>query len=162
MARACASAPWSASDPTAVSPPAPTPPTHPESPAGGCKNYLGNHKQCDNNVILYPGIAGRSAGGRKCQTDDNGEFAEQFHEGNTCATADGDFYSFSNCNAGNLATTVYVTANNTLLSDTGNFAPPCGVSSFSAWQQLNQDAGSSVQTTPDIATLIALGAAKVL
>jgi len=39
---------------------------------GGCKNFLGNHKACSSNVILYPGVGGRSAGDRRCQTDDNG------------------------------------------------------------------------------------------
>ena len=48
---------------------------------GGCKNYLGNHKQCDDNVILYPGTSGRSAGSHRCQTDDNAVFAQQFHLG---------------------------------------------------------------------------------
>ena len=131
---------------------------------GGCKNFLGHHKSCSNNVIAYPGLRGRSAGGRKCQTDDNGEFAEQYHEGNVCATPEGDYYSFSGCNASNLATTVFVTRNNTLLSDTGAAAwgGTCGVSAFSAWQALGQDAGSSTGTTPSIAELISKGAAKTL
>ena len=77
---------------------------------GGCKNYLGNHKQCDDNVILYPGTSGRSAGGHRCQTDDNGVFAEQFHLGNVCATEDGRILDFAGCNAGNVNSTAYATA----------------------------------------------------
>ena len=65
---------------------------------GGCKNYLGHHKNCTGNVILYPGTDGRSQGDRRCQTDDNGQFADQFHEGNLCTSADGKFYTFSGCN----------------------------------------------------------------
>jgi hypothetical protein len=130
---------------------------------GGCKNYMGNHKQCDDNVILYPGIGGRSAGGRRCQTDDNGVFAEQFHTGNTCSSADGDMYSFSSCNPGNVNSTAYVTRSNTLLIDAGaSFASTCGASTFAAWQALGQDIGSTVAATPNVSTLIALGAAKLL
>ncbi len=131
---------------------------------GGCKNFLGSNKNCSSNVILYPGITNRSAGNRRCQTDDNGVFATQYHRDNVCASSDGGFYSFSRCNATNLATTVYVTANNTLLADAG--APPfsalCGAADFGAWQALGQDAGSRVGATPSVADLIALGAAKVL
>ena len=60
---------------------------------GGCKNYLGNHKSCDGNVIMHPGIPDRAAGGRRCQTDDNKVFADQYHGDNHCFTQDGDFYS---------------------------------------------------------------------
>jgi hypothetical protein len=132
---------------------------------GGCKNYLGHHKNCSDNVILYPGIASRSAGSRKCQTDDNGQFAVQFHEGNVCATADGDFYSFSGCTQANLASSVYVTSGNTLLADATSptpFASTCGVANFSAWVALSQDAGSKLGVTPSVDELILLGAAKVL
>lgn len=34
---------------------------------GGCKNYLGNSKSCDHNLILFPGIPNRATGGRRCQ-----------------------------------------------------------------------------------------------
>ena len=138
----------------------PPPPTRVQ----GCKNFLGCRKGCNSNVILYPGLPGRSAGGRKCQTDDNGEFAEQFHENNVCATPDGDFYSFSRCNTTNLATTVYVTKNNTLFADSGAsaWAKTCGSASFEEWQALGQDAQSTTAVTPSVAELIALGAAKTL
>jgi len=107
-------------------------------------------------------VQGRSAGNRKCQTDDNGVFAEQFHEGNTCVTADGDFYSFSGCTPDNLATTVYVTRNNTLLSDAGaSFQGPCGTTSWAQWQSLGQDAGSRTGTTPDVATLMQMALDKL-
>jgi hypothetical protein len=129
----------------------------------GCKNYVGDTKRCDDNVILYPGISGRSAGNRRCQTDDNGEFANSYHTGNTCTSSDGDFYSFSGCssNPDNLATTVYVTANNTLLADAGQaFTQSCNQTlSFEQWQALGQDAGSATSETPDVQTLISLGAA---
>lgn len=146
---------------------------------------------------MYPGMSGRSAGGRKCQTDDvsphaegwalhaskntvhftppsfppppsppqkNGAFANQFHENNHCVTPDGDYYSFSACNASNLATTVFQTKNNTLYSDSGPAAwgKTCGVETFEEWQALGQDAGSTTATTPSIPDLIAMGAAKTL
>ena len=62
---------------------------------GGCKNYMGNHKSCDNNVIVHPGIAERATGGRRCQTDDNKVFQNQYHDNNHCVTHDGVFYSMS-------------------------------------------------------------------
>jgi hypothetical protein len=131
---------------------------------GGCKNYVGDTKNCSNNVVLYPGTSTRSAGNRRCQTDDNGVFANQYHKGNTCTSADGAFYSFSKCSTTNLDTTVYVTANNTLLADAGAaFSQDCGVAlDFASWQALGQDAGSTTGVTPSVAELIALGAAKVL
>jgi hypothetical protein len=131
---------------------------------GGCKNFLGSNKNCSSNVILYPGQSGRSAGGRKCQTDDNGQYAVQFHENNVCATADGSYYSFSRCNTSNLATTVYATRNNTLLADAGAsaWAGTCGTANFSDWQELGQDAQSHTGVTPPVAQLIAMGAAKTL
>ncbi len=131
---------------------------------GGCKNYLGDTKNCSSNVILYPGTAGRSAGDRRCQTDDNGVFANQYHANNICATADGAFYSFSDCSTTNLATTVYRTRNNTLFADAGaNFSQNCGTRlDFAAWQALGQDAESVTTTTPSVAELVAIGAAKVL
>jgi hypothetical protein len=57
-----------------------------------------------------------------------GQFADQYHTGNTCTSADGSFYSFSGCVAVpfNLNTTVYVTADNTLLADPGKtFSQTC-------------------------------------
>jgi hypothetical protein len=131
---------------------------------GGCKNYVGDTKNCSSNVILYPGLSGRSSGGRKCQTDDNGVFANQYHKNNFCATHDGDFYSFSKCTTTNLATSVYVTKNNTLVSDEGaSFSQNCGqLLTFAEWQALGQDAGSRVGVTPSVEELIAIGAAKVL
>jgi hypothetical protein len=140
----------------------------------GLKNYLGNTKtggtradlpagpQNAGNVILYPGTDGRSQGNRRCQTDDNGQFANQFHVGNTCTSADGAFYSFSGCqlNPGNLNTTVYRTGNNTLLADEGTaFNTVCGQPcTFAQWQALGQDAGSTTGVTPSVTRLIAMGA----
>ncbi len=130
---------------------------------GGCKNYLGNHKGCVNNVILYPGTSQRSAGGHRCQTDDNGVFAEQFYEGNVCASEDGRVLDFASCTASNVNTTAHVTAHNTYLVDAGAaLQGPCGTGTFAKWQSLGQDAGSAVAQTPSVAALIALGAAKVL
>ena len=130
---------------------------------GGCKNYLGSHKQCDDNVILYPGTSGRSAGSHRCQTDDNGVFAQQFHLGNMCASEDGRVLDFSGCSASNVNSTAFVTALNTYMVDAGStLQGPCGTGTFAKWQSLGQDAGSVVVPTPSVAALIALGAAKVL
>ncbi len=130
---------------------------------GGCKNYLGNHKQCVDNVILYPGTSGRSAGGHRCQTDDNGVFAEQFYVGNTCATEDGRILDFSGCNPTNVNTTAYRTAMNTYFVDSSStLQGPCESGTWAEWQALGQDIGSIVALTPSVATLISLGAAKVL
>jgi hypothetical protein len=131
---------------------------------GGCKNYVGDTKQCNDNLILYPGMQGRSQGDRRCQTDDNGEFANSYHLNNVCTSADGKFYSNSGCTTTNLATSVYVTANNTLLSDAGTppFSQTCGAAlTFAQWQALGQDAGSVVGVTPDVPTLISLATAKL-
>ena len=128
----------------------------PQSPAQ-------NHKQCDDNFILYPGTSGRSAGGHRCQTDDNGVFAEQFHLGNICATEDGRVLDFAGCNAGNVNSTAYATAYNTYLVDSGSaLQGPCGTGTFEEWQSLGQDVGSTVALTPSVEALISLGAAKVL
>ena len=83
---------------------------------------------------------------------------------NTCTSADGAFYSFSNCKPGNLNTTVYVTRGNQLLADAGtSFSQDCGQAlDWAAWQGLGQDAGSVTGVTPGVAELIAMGAAKVL
>ena len=113
---------------------------------------------------MYPGVSGRSSGNRRCQTDDNGVFANQYHENNTCIVSDGKFYSFSNCNVDkNLNTTVYVTSHNTLLTDSGtSFDLPCPSQvSFAVWQQHAQDQFSSTGQTPSIAEIIALSSAVV-
>ena len=116
----------------------------------------GHHKSCDNNVILYPGIDSRSSAGwnRQCQTDDNGVFANQYHHHNYCVTSTNALYSFSNCNSGNVNTTAYHTYGNKLFTPDGSFNV-CGVNSWSRWQTLGQDAGSSIGTTPSIAEMIA-------
>jgi len=103
-----------------------------------------------HNTILYPGIDSRSAGARRCQTDDNGVFANQYFTANRCFEADGEFYTFSRCTSSNLATPVYQTRGNTFYADeNGTFAPPCGVDGgLAAWQALGQDVGSTVRTTP--------------
>ena len=83
---------------------------------GGCKNFLGNSKSCGRNFILFPGLASRASGNRRCQTDDNGVFANQFFHENTCFVADGLFYTFEKCTNANLATTVYETAHKALFT----------------------------------------------
>ncbi len=126
---------------------------------GGCKNYLGNSKSCSSNVITYPGVDGRSAGNRRCQTDDNGEFASQYHQNNTCYVSDGNFYSFSKCDVSNkdLNSTVYVTSRNKLFSDAGHdFSLGCPSNvPFNTWQQHGQDFQSVVGVTPSIDEIIA-------
>jgi len=126
---------------------------------GGCKNYLGHDKSCTNNVIVYPGIPERSYWGRKCQTDDNGEFANQYYHGNQCITADGDFFTWAKCNVGNLNSTVYQTWNNTFYSQNAAFNVHCGEQTldFQAWQRLGQERGSIVRPTPTVAQIIAMG-----
>lgn len=113
----------------------------------------GNSKACNQNVIIYPGINSRSQGGRLCQTDDNGVFANQYHTDNYCVSSSNGLYSFSNCNSGNVNTTAYHTWNNKLFTPDGSFNN-CGVNSFSAWQKLGQDAGSTVAVTPPLADLL--------
>jgi len=90
-------------------------------------------------------------------------YANQHYAGNVCASEDGRVLDFSGCTAANVNTTAYETAQNTYLVDAGAaLQGPCGTGTFTAWQALGQDAGSSVAQTPSVAALIALGAAKVL
>jgi len=126
---------------------------------GGCKNYLGHDKSCTYNVIVYPGIDERSSGGRKCQTDDNGEFANQYYFGNQCIADDGNFYSFSGCSTSNLKNTVYQTWNNTFYSTNAAFKINCGSQSLNLadWQNLGQDKSSVVLRTPTVPQIIAMG-----
>lgn len=109
-------------------------------------------------MIVFPGIDPRSAGNRRCQTDDNGVFANQYHWGNRCMNADGNFYSWSNCNSGNLRTTVYETWSNTLFSPNGQWSSTCGLNSFSAWQNAGQDKGSTLGNTPTIPQILTMAA----
>jgi hypothetical protein len=128
---------------------------------GGCKNFLGNHKSCDSNVIVHPGIPGRSAGGRRCQTDDNKIFADQYHDGNHCFTNDGAFYSMNvqACTAAAIDPHVYQTWNNTLYSNGSIFSNgPC--KNFSAWQAAGQDKGSQVKPMPTVEEIVAMGKAE--
>lgn len=122
-------------------------------------------RKCRENVIAYPGTDGRSAGNRRCQTDDNGQFADSYHTNNTCITADGDMYSWSNCKPDStLNSTVFVTYGNTLLADPGsNVTINCGQQlSLQEWQELGQDAGSVAGVTGTVAELIAMGAAVLV
>ena len=126
---------------------------------GGCKNYLGHDKACGpGNVILFPGINSRSSGGRRCQTDDNGQFANQYYFGNTCFEPDGNFYSFHSCDYEHLSDTVYQTWNNTFYSPNATFMISCGKDlDFDSWQKLGQDQGSSVHDLPSPADIVAMG-----
>lgn len=127
---------------------------------GGCKNYMGNHKSCDHNVIVHPGIAERAAGGRRCQTDDNKVFQNQYHDSNQCVTQDGNFYSMgiSKCDPADIDPHVFQTWNNTFYSPNATFSEgPCG--SLSAWQAAGQDRGSKVLPMPSIDTIVAMGKA---
>jgi len=125
---------------------------------GGCKNFLGHDKACTNNVIVYPGIGERSSGGRKCQTDDNGEFANQYYYGNQCIEADGNFYSWSGCSPSNVKSTVFETYSNTFYSQNAVFNAGCGQNlKLQDWQNLGQDKGSTVLPTPPVSQIIAMG-----
>ena len=132
---------------------------------GGCKNYRGHSKSCDHNTILYPGDAQHSSGGRKCQTDDNGIFANQYYHGNKCFESSGAFYSFrKNCNSVNVNSTTYQTANNTFFADlaAGAGGPkPCGATDFKQWQSWGQDDGSTMVQTPDLAGVMAIAKATL-
>ena len=124
---------------------------------GGCKNYLGNHKSCDHNVIVHPGIPSRSAGGRRCQTDDNSVWEEQYHHDNHCFTADGEFYTMkiSQCTEDAIMPHVYTTFGNALYSPGRAFSNgPC--TSFESWQKAGQDVGSSVAPLPAPADIVAI------
>eukprot|EP00038_Savillea_parva_P031470 m.86905 g.86905 ORF g.86905 m.86905 type:complete len:585 (-) comp9682_c0_seq2:137-1891(-) len=125
---------------------------------GGCKNYLGNHKSCDHNVIIHPGIASRATGSRRCQTDDNSVFQNQYHDNNHCVTVDGTFYTMNikSCDAATIDPHVYQTFNNSLYSVGANFSNgPC--TSFSQWQGAGQDRGSQVLPEPSISDIVAMG-----
>jgi hypothetical protein len=126
---------------------------------GGCKNYRGNSKSCDHNTILYPGDRGHSGGGRRCQTDDNGIFANQYYHGNKCIESDGGYYSFGKCTPADVNTTAYQTANNTFYANVsagGTFNGPCGSSGFKQWQSWGQDIGSKIEQTPDLSGVVAM------
>jgi len=128
---------------------------------GGCKNYLGHDKSCTFNVIVYPGIDQRSSGGRLCQTDDNGQFANQYYFGNQCISDDGNFYTFARCSTTDLKNTVYQTFNNTFYSAGAKFNVQCGSSSLNLqeWQKLGQDRDSVVLTSPNVSSIITMGKA---
>lgn len=126
---------------------------------GGCKNYLGNSKSCDQNLIIYPGIDPRSTGDRRCQTNDDSVQANGVYWGNRCIEQDGLMYKFSGCNPKAPVTTTYFTYNNTHYSSSG-FNLPCGngpALTFAQWQALGQDAGSTVSSNvPSVGQLVTM------
>ena len=131
---------------------------------GGCKNYLGNSKSCDHNWIIYPGLEKRSAGGHRCQTDDNGVFANQYYHNNTCLTSDGKFLDFSGCKApqSNIDQHVYHTEYNTYLAPNSTFVEDsCGGLSLKQWQALGQDHGSTTGPVPSVDGVISMAKAKL-
>merc|ERR1712232_1293424 len=127
---------------------------------GGCKNYRGHSKSCDHNLIIFPGISDRSAGGRRCQTDDNGKFADQYFHNNECVTGDGVAYSFGRCNPKDLdkkGGTVYQTAQNSFFAPNAKFEEDCGNKyDLKKWQALKQDLGSTVVDVPSVQAIIAM------
>jgi hypothetical protein len=131
---------------------------------GGCKNFQGNHKTSRGNLILYPGMDGRSAGDRRCQTDDNhlvgagSAFAEQYFVENNCATQDGVAYTYHLSTTANLSQQVYHSRNNTFYAPGKAFVQFIGGSNitFEDWQRLGQDIGSIVKEVPPISQLIAM------
>eukprot|EP01062_Namystynia_karyoxenos_P011319 TRINITY_DN14045_c0_g1_i2.p1 TRINITY_DN14045_c0_g1~~TRINITY_DN14045_c0_g1_i2.p1 ORF type:complete len:875 (+),score=181.70 TRINITY_DN14045_c0_g1_i2:105-2627(+) len=132
---------------------------------GGCKNYLGNSKSCDHNLILFPGIPQRASGSRRCQTDDNGVFANQYFHENSCITGDGVAYTFSKCNPKRLDVadgTVFQTAHNSFYAPGSVFSEVCGQGyDLSGWQNLGQDLGSTVAGVPSTAEVISMARAKL-
>eukprot|EP00456_Euglypha_rotunda_P058091 TRINITY_DN48206_c0_g1_i7.p1 TRINITY_DN48206_c0_g1~~TRINITY_DN48206_c0_g1_i7.p1 ORF type:complete len:261 (-),score=33.77 TRINITY_DN48206_c0_g1_i7:10-792(-) len=117
---------------------------------GGCKNYLGNSKSCDNNLIIYPGTQGRSDGDRRCQTDDNGVFANQYFHDNDCITQDDRPYTWSGCDPNNVDDTVFQTWNNRFYAPNSGFSQDCGSTTYPSLQQWQkagsgQDRNSNVQ-----------------
>jgi len=129
---------------------------------GGCKNYLGHSKSCDHNLIIFPGIDERASGGRRCQTDDNGVFANQYFHENTCVTEDGAPYSFSGCDPRDLQKTVYQTANNVFYSPNSTFVQDCQQSmNLKEWQGLGQDLGSKAGNLPSTAEIVAMAQQKL-
>jgi len=85
-----------------------------------------------------------------------------------CVNNGGHYYSsaFTKCSADpdNLNVTVYRTFNNSLLADGGgHFWQKCNQTlTWTQWQLLGQDAGSTLGETPSVDELVAMGAAKVL
>ena len=131
-----------------------------EGGGGGrsCKGLTGNHKSCDHNVIVHPGISSRASGGRRCQTDDNKVFQNQYHDNNHCITQDGQFYSMNvnKCDEGSIDPHVYQTFNNTLYSSGSAFQNgPC--TTFAAWQAAGQDRGSQVLPLPSVEEIVQMG-----
>jgi hypothetical protein len=49
---------------------------------GGCKQNSGNSQSCDNNLILYPGMANRSEAGNTCLSAN--KFANSYFHSNDC------------------------------------------------------------------------------
>jgi hypothetical protein len=120
---------------------------------GGCKNYKGDHKICGpDNVIIYPGIDGRSSGARSCQTNDNAGFKFNEFIGNKCVQGDGQFYTFSGNKADQSADPF--TANNTFYSDGAKFAFGGGLAKM---QAAGLDLGSTVHEVPSIEEIIEMG-----
>lgn len=129
---------------------------------GGVKAYLGHDKMTGpGNVIVYPGIPQRSAGNRRCQCDDNGEFADQFYYGNQCFSPDGVFYTWRKCNPDHLGDTVIQSRNNQHYSPGADFKVTCGSKtySFKEWQAAGQDFNSSVHEMPSASEIVAIGMA---
>jgi hypothetical protein len=48
---------------------------------GGCKQNLGNSQTCDHNLIIYPGMANRSAGNTCLSAQ---KFANSYYDNNDC------------------------------------------------------------------------------
>ena len=88
----------------------------------------------------------RSTGARRCQTDDNGVFANQYYQNNFCVTWDGVPYSFSHCHPP-FNQTVYATFNNTFFAPNMSFTVDCDnmdYTTLAAWQAAGQDQQSHV------------------
>ena len=97
--------------------------------------------------------------GRRCQTDDNPAFANQYFHNNTCVTQDGQPYSFSGCSSGTdgIADKVYHTEFNTFLAPNATFSEPCkDALDMAQWQAAGQDRGSVSGDTPALSVIMDL------
>ena len=126
---------------------------------GGCKSCKGNSKSCDTNLIVYPGVDGRSTGGKSCQTNYGGVRANAVYYGNRCvATPDAQFFSWGGCDPAHTVNTTVATWDNTHYANASAFVQPCGNATldWALWQASGQDAGSVLGPPPSVGQLVTM------